>query len=152
MTKLINFFIFTLSGSDILNDSTFIIENWLFFKIFAIIFILFQITLFSPYFKATTLVQDKGEVTVQGKIGALHGLDLSSPVDTVGLRSNRIFSLGCSSIPDPDFQMLFSKIESGRDAFSFELKRKQEANYRQNLTLQVDTASLCYLHSPKLGY
>lgn len=103
-------------------------------------------------FKATTLVQDKGEVTVQGKIGALHGLDLSSAVDSVGLRSNRIFSLGCSSIPDPDFQMLFSKIESGRDAFSFEMKRKQEANYRQNLSLQVDTASLCYLHSPKSGF
>ena len=102
-------------------------------------------------FKATTIVQNVGDVTIDGKIGAIHGLDLSLSSESLLQRtqSNRIFSLGCSATPDEDFLMLFSKIEPGKDAFTFEFKRNQEQNQRQNLSLNVDTASLCYLHSPK---
>ena len=102
--------------------------------------------------KATAIFQNSGDVNLTGKIGAIHGLDLSPSNEIFRGHSNRIFSLGCSSSQDPDFLMIFSKIEPGNDAFNFEFKRTKDTSNQHNLELKVDTASLCYLHSPKVWF
>ena len=85
-----------------------------------------------------------GDVHSQGRIGSIHLLDLAEETILAQDRSNRIFALGESREPDLDFATIFALNQGrGLDAFSFTLERRN-----MDIALQLDTASLCYLHVP----
>ena len=92
--------------------------------------------------KSTTHFQSNGDVCLEGKIGSIHMLDLVP--ESQGKESNRIFALGESRTPDHDFATIFTRQGRGEDAFNFTLTR-----CGQDLALDLDTASLCYLHVPR---
>lgn len=72
--------------------------------------------------QSTTHFQPSGDVCLEGKIGAIHMLDLTGT--QFADRSNRIFALGESREPDLDFATIFSRQGRGLDAFNFTLTRR----------------------------
>ena len=96
-------------------------------------------------FKSTAILQKTGDVSLDGKIGSINLLDLESEETN----SNRIFALGDSRVPDEEFASIFKKSSGESDAFNFEFRREQTGQNQHDLILNLDTASLCYLHSPK---